>query len=176
MKCYKMIFAGFGGQGVLSMGMTYAYGAMDENKEATFMPSYGPEMRGGTANCHVIVSTTEVASPLIGRPDILVAMNRPSLDKFQDKVKSGGYIFINSDVCDMKVERDDVTVIYASVLTKAVELGNAKVANTVMLGVIQKHIEILTDENVLKGLDHLLESKPKLHEINHTAYFAGKEL
>ncbi len=174
MATNKMIFAGFGGQGVLSMGIAFAYGAMDENKEATFLPSYGPEMRGGTANCHTIVSDTQVASPLIATADILVVMNKPSLAKFVDKVKSGGYIFVNSDVCDLKVERDDVNVIYAPVLSKAIELGNAKISNTIMLGVIQKHCAVLSDENMWKGLDHLFEAKPKLIPMNHDAYMAGK--
>lgn len=176
MATSKMIFAGFGGQGVLSMGISFAYGAMDENKEATFLPSYGPEMRGGTANCHVVVSDSPVASPLVATTDILVVMNKPSLAKFVDKVKTGGYIFVNSDVCDVKVEREDVNVVYAAVLSKAIELGNAKMSNTIMLGVIQKHCQVLSDENMLSGFDHLFESKPKLIPMNHAAYKAGKEL
>ncbi len=172
----KLILAGFGGQGVLSMGQILAYGAMAENKEATFLPSYGPEMRGGTANCHVVISDKPVASPLIATCDVLVAMNRPSLEKFESKVKPGGVILINSGVCDVHVTRTDVTVFEVNVLEAAIELGNAKCANTVMLGKIIKEVPVLTDENVLSALDYFFKAKPKVLDLNHRAFALGKQL
>ena len=115
----KIIIAGFGGQGVLSLGQFIAYAALYENKAVTWLPSYGPEMRGGTANCSVVVDDTEVASPIIAVPDTLIAMNKPSLDKFKNKVRPGGLIIVNSSLISDKVERTDVTTIYVRKRTRA---------------------------------------------------------
>lgn len=129
----KIIIAGFGGQGVLSLGQFIAYAALYENKAATWLPSYGPEMRGGTANCSVVVDDTEVASPIIAVPDTLIAMNKPSLDKFKNKVRPGGLIIVNSSLISDKVERTDVTTIYVPANELAHEAGNDKTANIVVL-------------------------------------------
>ncbi|MEG1924014.1 MAG: 2-oxoacid:acceptor oxidoreductase family protein, partial [Clostridia bacterium] len=126
MKTFELIAAGFGGQGVLSLGQIVAYSAMFEGKNTTWLPSYGPEMRGGTANCSVVVSDEEVANPMISKPNILVAMNRPSVDKFIDSVAVGGYVFINSSLIDTKIERTDVKVYYIPTMELAAEGGNTK--------------------------------------------------
>ena len=103
----KIIIAGFGGQGVQSLGMFIAYASIHDGKEVTFLPSYGPEMRGGTSNCSVVVSDKPVASPIIAVPDMLIAMNKPSLAKFENKVRKGGTIIVNSSLIDTKVQRDE---------------------------------------------------------------------
>ena len=108
----KDIFAGFGGQGVLLMGQLLAQAAMTEGRNVAWLPSYGPEMRGGTANCSVTISDKKVASPIVNHPTSLIAMNRPALDKFEDMVVPGGCIFINSSIIDRKAHRDDVKVYY----------------------------------------------------------------
>ena len=120
---HKIIIAGFGGQGILLMGQILAYSAMTEGKEVSWMPSYGPEMRGGTANCAVIISEGMVASPVISRPNVLVIMNKPSLYKFIDRVEEGGTVFVNSSLVDVKVERQDVKVVYVPANEAAHELG-----------------------------------------------------
>ena len=122
----KVIVAGFGGQGVLSLGQMLAYAAMYENMAATWLPSYGPEMRGGTANCSVVIDEKEVASPIIAVPDCLIAMNTPSLFKFQDKVKKGGLVIINSSLISEKCDRDDVKAYYVEANKIAHEVGNDK--------------------------------------------------
>ena len=127
----KVIVAGFGGQGVLSLGQMLAYAAMYENMAATWLPSYGPEMRGGTANCSVVIDEKEVASPIIAVPDCLIAMNTPSLFKFQDKVKKGGLVIINSSLISEKCDRDDVKAYYVEANKIAHEVGNDKASNLV---------------------------------------------
>lgn len=137
MATTKMMMAGFGGQGTLLIGQMIAYGAMYEDKNVTWMPSYGPEMRGGTANCVVVVSDEEIASPLPSRFDVLVAMNEPSLKKFEDKLLPGGHLFINSTLIETKVNREDIHVHYVDTLALAQEkVGSDKSANMVMLGAI----------------------------------------
>ena len=108
----EMICAGFGGQGMLSLGQVVAYAGMYDGKSVSWLPSYGPEMRGGTANCSVVVSDDEVANPMITKPDIVIAMNKPSVAKFVDTIVPGGYIFVNSSLIDSKVERTDINVVY----------------------------------------------------------------
>ena len=120
----EMICAGFGGQGMLSLGQVVAYAGMYDGKSVSWLPSYGPEMRGGTANCSVVVSDDEVANPMITRPDIVVAMNKPSVAKFVDTIVPGGYIFVNSSLIDTKVERDDINVVYVDTFKIAHDGGN----------------------------------------------------
>ena len=137
MATKKVFVAGFGGQGVLLIGQMLAYAAMYEGKEATWMPSYGPEMRGGTANCTVCISDKPIASPLVTTCDVLVAMNGPSLDKFEDMLVPGGHLFVNASVIHYKARRTDVHVHYVDCTHIAEhEVGNGKTANMVMLGAI----------------------------------------
>lgn len=130
----EMIIAGFGGQGVLSMGMMLVYAQMLEGKNVSWLPSYGPEMRGGTANCNVIVSDAMVGSPVVSEADSLAVMNLPSLVKFESRVKPGGLVLVNSDLIVKKVGRTDLDVHYLPVNTVARECGSDKAANVVMLG------------------------------------------
>ena len=123
------IFAGFGGQGMLLIGKFVAMACMLDGKHVSWLPSYGPEMRGGTANCSVIVSDDPVASPLVDKADVIVAMNRPSLDKFEAHVKPGGVLVINSSIIDRKAVRDDITVVYCDANGIAESIGNPKGAN-----------------------------------------------
>ncbi|MBE6031056.1 MAG: 2-oxoacid:acceptor oxidoreductase family protein [Firmicutes bacterium] len=155
----KIFIAGFGGQGVLLIGQMLAYAAMHEGKEVTWMPSYGPEMRGGTANCTVCISDEKVASPLVTECDVLVAMNGPSLEKFEKMLVPGGHLFINSSIVPGKATRDDVNVHYVDCTKIAEEeVGNGKTSNMVMLGaIIRKSGAVSLDimdtvfEDTLKG-------------------------
>ena len=130
----EIIISGFGGQGVMAIGKTLTEAGMKEGMEVSWLPSYGPEMRGGTANCSVVLSDESIVSPIVLEPTELIAMNLPSLLKFESLVKPGGTIFVNSSVVDKKVERTDVKAVYVDCIKIADELGNSKVANMVMLG------------------------------------------
>ncbi|MDO4732470.1 MAG: 2-oxoacid:acceptor oxidoreductase family protein [Bacillota bacterium] len=168
------IFAGFGGQGVLLMGQLLAQAGLYEDKQVAWLPSYGPEMRGGTANCSVTISDKAVASPIIDNPTSLVVMNRPSLDKFEKAVIPGGKIFVNSSIIDRKVEREDVDVYYVDCSAIALKLGNPKVANIVMLGAYIEATKCVEPETVIKALQHKLgEKKAHLIPLNREALEAG---
>ena len=170
----KNIFAGFGGQGVLLMGQLLAAAAMHEGKHTTWVPSYGPEMRGGTANCSVMLSDEEIDSPLITRPTSLIVMNRPSLEKFEDKVVPGGSIFVNSSMIDVKVKREDVNAYYVPCNDLAAELGNNKVANMIMLGAYLGKSKCVDVETVLDALlEKLGQKKAKLIPLNREALLRG---
>ncbi len=176
MKNCKMVLAGFGGQGILFAGKIIAHAAMLKNKKLSWLPSYGPEMRGGTANCHVIISDENVASPIITTPDILVAMNKPSLEKFENDVESGGYIFVDESLIDRKVKRDDVKAIYVDATKIAEKIGNQKMANMVMLGKIIKETGLFSEDEIRDTFVHSLPaSKQALVETNMKAVMAGFE-
>lgn len=168
------IFAGFGGQGVLLMGQLLAYAGMLEDKEVSWLPSYGPEMRGGTANCFVVVSDSPVASPIVTMATTVVAMNRPSLDKFEDSVLPDGKLFINSSIIDKKSDRGDVEVYYVPCNEIAEELGNPRVANMVMLGAYIEKTKCVDFESVLQALLYKLgEKKAHLIPLNREALNKG---
>lgn len=169
----KIIVAGFGGQGVLSLGQFVAYAAMYEGMEVSWLPSYGPEMRGGTSNCSVVVSDKPIGSPIIATPDTLIAMNKPSLDKFVNKVKKGGLIIVNSSLIKEKVERDDVRVLYINANDIALEAGNAKTANIVVLGAFIKMTGILKAEDVKNTIEKIFANKPKVIPMNKVAFDLG---
>ena len=171
------IFAGFGGQGVLLMGQLLAYAGMLENKEVSWLPSYGPEMRGGTANCAVVISDQPVASPVVTKATSVIAMNRPSLDKFEDCVQEGGMLFINSSIIDKKSERKDIEVYYVPCNELAEELVNPRVANMVMLGAYIAKTKCVDIENVLQALLYKLgEKKAHLIPLNREALLKGAEI
>ena len=149
---HELIFAGFGGQGILFSGKVLAYSAMHADKDVSWLPSYGPEMRGGTANCHVIISDTPVGSPIITNPDVLIAMNKPSLDKFEKAVVPGGKIFVDSSLIDRKVERDDVDVYYIPATQMALENKAAKLANMIIMGKMLKETGVLSYDEMKEGL------------------------
>lgn len=170
----EIILAGFGGQGVLFAGKVLAYTGLMNGDEISWMPSYGPEMRGGTANCHVIASKTPVASPLITRPTTLIAMNLPSLRKFENTVVTGGTIIYDSSLITEKAERDDVSVCAIPATKMADDMNARKLANMIMLGAFFKQSEFTSLEVVMKGLAKCVpSSKAQLLEVNEAAILAG---
>ena len=176
MSTMNMLIAGFGGQGSLFAGKFIAYKGLIEDKQVSWLPSYGPEMRGGTANCSVIVSDDSVGSPIVNNPDVLVALNLPSLDKFEGNVVPGGDVFVDSTLIGRKVERDDVNAHYipATQIAEENKLGN--LANMVMIGHVMKVKGIYDEASVDAALDKVVPpSKPQLREPNLKALIAGME-
>ncbi len=160
MSVKKVFIAGFGGQGVLLIGQMLAYAAMFEEKEVTWMPSYGPEMRGGTANCTVCIDDKKaIASPLVAHCDYLVTMNGPSLLKFEKMLSPGGELFINSSIVSEKPARDDIGINYVDCLKLAMESGNAKAANMVMLGAIIEKSEVVEKKTMEKVFEKIFTGK-----------------
>ena len=173
----EIIFAGFGGQGVLLMGRLIAQAGMIEGKQVAWMPSYGPEMRGGTANCTVIVSSEEVASPVVPNPMTLIAMNQPSLDKFEPMVVKNGIIIINQSLVSRDITRDDVEVVRVPANDIANELGNLRVANMVALGSYIDKSKSVMMENVFKALVQMLDKgQAKLIALNKEALKRGEDI
>jgi len=172
----EVVMAGFGGQGLMLIGKLLAEASMDEGKEVSWLPSYGPEMRGGTANCTVVVSDKPVASPVINTPMSLVAMNRPSLDKFGPQVKPGGLIVINSSLIDVKTGRDDVREVLVECNKEAQALGSDKSANMIALGAYLALTKVCGMDAVVKWMEHQFEGKDKVIEINRQALKRGFEL
>lgn len=156
---HRIIFAGFGGQGVISMGNLIAYAAMAEDKEVTFYPAYGIAMRGGTANCSVIVSDEKIASPVIAEPTTLVVMNEPSFDFFIDRVEKGGTILANSSLIEKKSTRDDINAVYVPVNDIAENLGNGKMANMAMVGALLRVSGALSFDTVFKTVEKTFPPK-----------------
>jgi len=173
----RMIIAGFGGQGVLLIGQLIAYTAMFDNKEVTWMPTYGPEMRGGTANCTVCVSDKPISSPVGATCDILVAMNGPSLEKFESMLKPGGHLFINSSAVQIAPTRSDVEIHYVDTREIAAkEIGNEKTANMVMLGAMLRTCDIVNIEKIDKTLEYVMKGKKaQFIPDNKRAIMAWKE-
>lgn len=176
MNTERMVIAGFGGQGVMLMGQLLAYAATNKDLNTIWFPSYGPETRGGTANCQVIISDGEIYSPVFSECETAIVMNGPSLDKFEDKVVPGGRIFVNSDLVSREVERTDVEVIKVPVNKIALELGVAKVANMVMLGTYLEKAGNFADEDILKVLKKMFgEDKAHLIDVNASALAEGRK-
>lgn len=172
----EIIFSGFGGQGVMAMGQTLAETGMREGLNVSWLPSYGPEMRGGTANCSVVVADSEIISPTVSEPTVLVAMNQPSLVKFGANVRPGGHIFVNSTVVDEKVARDDVTVHYVDCGKIAGELGNDRVANMVMLGAVVGATKLMDLKAVQNMMSEIFTGrKAKLVRLNVDAIQNGAD-
>ncbi|MCT4661415.1 MAG: 2-oxoacid:acceptor oxidoreductase family protein [Tissierellales bacterium] len=172
----NLVIAGFGGQGVMAMGKLLTYAGMIENKEVAWLPSYGPEMRGGTANCNVVISDKPVASPLVTDATAALVMNKPSLDKFEETVIKGGQLFINSSLIEQKSSRDDIEVFYVPANEIANKLGNSRVANMVMLGAYLEKNHAVKDESILTAFTKVFgEGKAKLIPINEKALQAGAE-
>ena len=171
----QCIFAGFGGQGMLLIGKFLAEAGMESGKHVSWLPSYGPEMRGGTANCSVVVSDRPVASPLIAQADTILAMNKPPLLKFQSDVKPRGLLLINSSIIDIKTDRDDVDAVYVPCNEIAESIGNLKGANVVFLGAyIAKKPDVISKEAVINAMRvELGEKKAKFLDGNIKALEAG---
>ena len=173
----EIVIAGFGGQGVLFVGKALAYTGLADDKNVSWLPSYGPEMRGGTANCHVICSDEPVASPLIINPTTLFAMNLPSLLKFQNDVVPGGYIVIDSTLIDpSEITRDDVNVIAVPAAAWAEEMNAKKLANMILLGAYVGKSGFVSYETLEKGVKKSMpKNKPELFELNMKAIKRGFE-
>ena len=175
MKTTQILIAGFGGQGILFSGKFLAYKGLTEELQVSWLPSYGPEMRGGTANCNVILSDDPVGSPIITAPDVLIAMNLPSLQKYVNSVVAGGQIYVDSSLIDTKVERDDVQVFYIPATQMAKDAGISTLANMIIIGhLLENHPELSFD-----GVDAVVDSlvppkKAALKELNIKALTLGK--
>ena len=166
----KMFFAGSGGQGTLAIGQMIAKAAMEEGKEVTWLPSYGPEMRGGTANCTVVVSDQPIRCPLIDEADVLVVMNLPSLLKFEPMVVPDGLLFVNSDLVPQEPQRADLRIRKIPINTEAQQLGSDKAANIVMLGAILAETGLVKKETIVYELEQLFSGrKAKYLEMNKKA-------
>lgn len=173
----EIIIAGFGGQGVLSMGKILAYSGLMEDKEVSWFPSYGPEQRGGTANVTVILSDDPVSSPVLNKYDIAIVLNQPSLDKFESAVKPGGIILYDGYGINGKVKRKDVKVYQVDAMDAATEMKNAKAFNMLILGGLLKIVPIVKLESVLKGLKKSLpERHHHLIPMNEKAILKGMEI
>lgn len=175
MALHKLVIAGFGGQGVMLIGQMIAYAGMLEGKEVTWMPSYGPEMRGGTANCSVIVSDKKISSPIVTEATAVVAMNLPSLTKFESLVKPGGQLFVNTSLIKEQPTRNDVDIFNIDANEIAVGLHNDKVSNMVILGAIVSKTGMVKMESIEKVMEKLFTgNKAKLLPLNKEALTAWK--
>ena len=176
MKTTQILIAGFGGQGVLFAGKFLAYKGLVQDMQVSWLPSYGPEMRGGTANCSVILSDMPVGSPIITNPDVLVAMNLPSLQKFVDSVVPGGQIFVDSTLITVKVERTDVQVHYIPATQMAKDAGVSTLANMIIMGHVLQNNSELTFEGTEVTVKKLVPAKKaELVELNMKALEAGRD-
>ena len=174
MNTMQILIAGFGGQGVLFAGKYLANQGLLENKNISWLPSYGPEMRGGTANCSVIISSEPVGSPIVTEPDCLIAMNLPSLEKYKNSVKSGGMILVDSSLINIKVQRDDIRVFYIPATKMANENGISTLANMILIGKFLKECPILSFKNTETTLSKIVSAKhADLLEYNKKALDTG---
>lgn len=173
----EIIIAGFGGQGVMVMGQLLAYAAMRQGLEVTWMPSYGPEQRGGTANCTVVISPGDIASPIVARPHVAVVMNTPSYEKFEPRVVPHGVLLVNSSLVPERSFRTDIDVFYVPAVEVAGKLGNEKMANIVMVGALAAATGALPREPLLAELSHFFEGdKARLLDGNRRALRQGFSL
>jgi len=173
----ELIVAGFGGQGVLSLGMTLAYAGMVENKEISWMPSYGPEMRGGTANCMVSISSNKISSPIISRFDSAIVLNQPSMDKFEARIKPGGLLLYESGNIFKPSIRTDIDIIGITATTEALLMKNAKIMNMIMLGAYLQLKPVVQIDSILEALKKVLPDKYHfLLDINRQALVRGGEM
>lgn len=171
-----VIMAGFGGQGILLIGKMLAYAGMHEGKEVSWLPSYGPEMRGGTANCTVVISDKPVGSPVIRSPRAVVAMNLPSLEKFETDLRSGGLLLINTSLINRGTTRDDLTVIEVPANEIATELGNPRGANMVALGAYLGATDAVSVDEVIEVIRQTFAAKPAVIDVNIEALRKGYDL
>ena len=176
MANHEIVIAGFGGQGLLFAGKVLAYAALLEQRELSWLPSYGPEMRGGTANCNVIISDTPVGSPIVDTPNILMVMNNPSLDKYEPAVARGGKVFVDSTLINRQLSRTDVEAFYLPATAMAGDMGLPTLANMILLGAIVKATGCVGDEAVMAGLKKIVSARhADLLDANLQAMQAGKD-
>ena len=173
----NLMVAGFGGQGVMTLGKFLAEAACDAtDKNVTFFPSYGAEQRGGTANCYVVISDDDIGAPLGDQMDDLIVMNDPSLSKFLYKLVPGGTLYINSSIVKSEITRTDIKVVKAPVTELALEMGSAKVLNIIMLGVYVGYTQVVPEDVVWRTIEHKLGKKPALLPLNRQAFDLGLKL
>ena len=173
----EIIFSGFGGQGALFAGQLLAYAALNEGKHVTWIPSYGPEMRGGTAHCIVVVSDEEIGSPIVRNPTSAVVLNNPSMDKYEPLVKPGGVLVVNRSLIAKLASRQDIRVVDVPANELAVEVGSAKMANVVLLGALLETTKAVSLDAVMRALDEHLPAKArKLLDANKQALQKGAEV
>ena len=176
MSTKQFLLSGFGGQGILFAGKLLAYKGLNAGKNVSWLPSYGPEMRGGTASCSVIISDEPVGSPIVSCPDILVAMNLPSLDRFESSVVPGGLIFADSTLIERKSTRDDVTTYYVPATKLASDNKTPTLANMILMGKILKVLDDFDDESVTKALSKVISAKhADMLEVNKHAMQIGAD-
>lgn len=173
----RVIMAGHGGQGLMMIGRLLAHVAMREGKHVTFLPSYGTEVRGGTANCHVIISTEEIFSPLVEVADTLLIMNQPSYEKFKNILKPGGLLLINSSLVHPEASTNDVELVCVPATEWAAEIGNVRVANMIMTGAYNALKKLVAIQNLLAELrSTLADKKSELFELNKKALERGESV
>ena len=173
-KHCDILLAGFGGQGILFFGKAIAYAGMQNESEVSWIPSYGPEMRGGTCNCSVVVSDEPVGCPIVTAPNVFVAMNRPSLDKFENSVVSGGVVVVDSTLVNREPERNDITFFAIPATQMAKEAGISKLANMIVLGKVLKETQFVSYETFMTALEKMIpESKKAMLEVNKKAVDMG---
>ena len=172
-----LLAAGFGGQGVMVLGQLVAYTGIEEGRHVTWIPSYGPEMRGGTANCGVVLSDDEIGSPVVDKADVLVVMNQPSLAKFIDRLKPGGVLVYNSNLVEYDNSRKDIQLVALPATALAEELGSDKITNVVILGAVVESSGIVADAVCVETIKEKLgKKKPQFLPMNLGAYEKGKEV
>mgnify|MGYP001153365173 CR=1 FL=1 len=173
----ELICAGFGGQGVLTIGKFIAKAGMSEGKNVSWLPSYGPEMRGGTANVSTVVSEEPIASPIVSFPDVLVALNQPSIDKFAPSIRPGGILIYNTNMCPHGCKRDDIIKIASPMSDIALEIGNTMVLNMLAIGIIIGKTDLIRYETMEEDLTSFMKAKnPELLELNLKAIKRGIEI
>lgn len=173
----KILLAGFGGQGVMFIGKIFAVSGMVSDLEVCWIPSYGPEMRGGTANCSVLLSDEEIHSPVIDQADGGIVLNQPSYDKFLDRIKPGGVLVVNTSLIELNEVRNDITIIKVKATDAAHDLGNPSIANMVCLGALLPHLKLTNYEKVEKAMHEVVGAKkPELLDLNLKAIKKGMEI
>lgn len=172
----KTVFAGFGGQGVLMMGYAFAMAVMNDGKHITYLPAYGAEMRGGTANCTVAVSDEEIFSPVASAPDYAVILNNPSLIKYESTINNGGTLFINSSLVTKEISRDDISVVKIPASDMAKKLRNERISNMIMLGAFVAHSQLTSMESILNAIAEITKGKKSsLMKSNKKGLDAGAD-
>ncbi len=173
----QIIISGFGGQGALFAGQVLTYAALKEGRYVTWLPSYGPEMRGGTARCTVTISDEAIGSPITAAPTMVIAMNPPSMERFEPQVKPGGYLFLNSSIISAQARRKDITCIRVPATEIAEELGNERMANMVLLGALIEATGVVSMSSIVAALEeNLPERRRHLLDINKRALERGVQV
>ena len=174
MKTTSILIAGFGGQGTLFAGKVLASASLYKGLEVSWLPSYGPEMRGGTANCSVIISDSPIGSPIVSKPDVLIALNKPSFDKYEKAVVSGGLVFVDSSLVDSKSAREDIKVCYVPATEIAAGVGNSGLSNIVLIGNMLKETGLFTEEEIASVFNKTIpDRKAALRALNCSALAEG---